>query len=153
MAAHTTYRTSQNSCVTDTSRSESGSCGIPATFSSVRVLPSPTSAEYSSSLFGWFTGTMTRSDFSGRARPSCGLGLHGTVWIMRPRHPGDLPVLVYVVFQRARGLRLRRTDEPLASSAAHRVAFRVPNSVGILVSYPFRSSIPGPPVPLSTLQV
>ena len=50
----------------------------------------------------------------GRTRPSCGLGLHGPVWIVRPRHPGDLPVLVHVVSQRARGLRLRRTDKPLA---------------------------------------
>ncbi len=68
----------------------------------------------------------------GRTRPSCGLGLHGPASIFRPRHPGDLPVLVHVVSQRARGLRLRRTGEPLASSAAHRVAFRNQDYVGIL---------------------
>ena len=65
----------------------------------------------------------------GRTGPSCGLGLHGPVWIVRPRHAGDLPVLVHVVTQRARrvafplsgesrhpctGLRLPRTDRPFA---------------------------------------
>ena len=32
-------------------------------FSLVHALSSPTSAEYPSSLFGWFTGTMAQSDF------------------------------------------------------------------------------------------
>src|SRR5262245_19864620 len=34
------------------------------------------------------------------------------------RRPGDLPVLVHVVSQRARVLRLRRTQQPLAFNAA-----------------------------------
>src|SRR6516165_6233456 len=34
-------------------------------FSSVCALPSPTSAEVCSPLFGWFTGTTAQSDFSG----------------------------------------------------------------------------------------
>ena len=34
--------------------------------------------------------------------------------ILRPRRTGDLPVLVHVVSQRARVLRLRRTQQPLA---------------------------------------
>ena len=40
-------------------------------------------------------------------------------------------------------LDLRRTDEPLAN-AAQRVAFRDRKSVGILISYSFRSSIARP---------
>src|ERR1700731_336778 len=37
-------------------------------------------------------------------------GLRGPVLILRPRRTGDLPVLVHVVSQRARVLRLRRTE-------------------------------------------
>src|SRR5882724_1845971 len=37
-------------------------------FSLARTLPSPTSAEDCSSLFGWFTGTMARSDSSETCR-------------------------------------------------------------------------------------
>ena len=119
----TACRTPNNPWDTDNARSESGPCGIRTMFSLVHALSSPTSAEYGSSLFGWFTGLRRSPTSPGRTRPSCGLGLHGPVSIFRPRHPGDLPVLVHVVSQRARGLRLRRTGEPLASSAAHRVAF------------------------------
>ena len=45
-------------------------------------------------------------------------GLRGPAMIVRPRRAGDLPVLVHVVSQRARVLRLRRTDSPLAISVA-----------------------------------
>src|ERR1700730_2911911 len=45
-------------------------------------------------------------------------GLRGPALIVRPRRAGDLPVLVHVVSQRARVLRLRRTDSPLAYSVA-----------------------------------
>jgi hypothetical protein len=38
-------------------------------------------------------------------------GLRGPVLIFRPRRTGNLPVLVHVVSQRARVLRLRRTDQ------------------------------------------
>src|SRR6185312_505145 len=41
-------------------------------------------------------------------------GLRGPVLILQPRRTGDLPVLVHVVSQRARVLRLRRTEQPLA---------------------------------------
>jgi hypothetical protein len=50
-----------------------------------------------------------------------------------PRHSGGLPVLVPVVSQRARGLRLRRTDCSLAVIANHRVAFLHQERVGILI--------------------
>ena len=36
-----------------------------AVFSFICALPSPTSAEASASLFGWFTGTTAQCDFSG----------------------------------------------------------------------------------------
>src|ERR1035441_8478765 len=45
-------------------------------------------------------------------------GLRGPALTMGPRRAGDLPVLVHVVSQRARVLRLRRTDSPLAIGVA-----------------------------------
>ena len=148
----TACRTPNNPWDTDNARSESGPCGIRTMFSLVHALSSPTSAEYGSSLFGWFTGLRRSPTSPGRTRPSCGLGLHGPVSIFRPRHPGDLPVLVHVVSQRARGLRLRRTGEPLASSAAHRVAFLLSGESRHPGTRIFRSSKPGPLIPLSTLR-
>ena len=80
-------------------------------FSLVCALPSPASAEGCPSLFGWFTGTTAQSDFSSTCMSA--------LWLMafadRPCSTdqgaaGDLPVLVHVVSQRARVLRLRRTD-------------------------------------------
>ena len=50
-----------------------------------------------------------------------------------PRRSRGLPVLVPVVSQRARGLRLRRTDGSLAFIAKHRGAFLHQERVGILV--------------------
>jgi hypothetical protein len=68
-----------------------------------------------------------------RACPHRGLRLLGPASIStRPRRFGGLPVLVHVVSQRARGLRLHRTGEPLASNATRRVAFHLHQSVGIL---------------------
>src|SRR5580658_7548258 len=48
-----------------------------------------------------------------------------------PRRCRGLPVLVHVVSQRARGLRLRRTDGSLAIIANHRGAFLHQERVGI----------------------
>src|SRR5580693_3175335 len=50
-----------------------------------------------------------------------------------PRRSRGLPVLVHVVSQRARGLRLRRTDCSLAIIANHRGAFLHQERVGILI--------------------
>src|ERR1700719_966247 len=85
-------------------------------FSLARALFSPGSAEDRSSLFAWFIDSMARSD-SSRACVSA-------VWLWafadRPRslagarRSRGLPVLVHVVSQRARVLRLRRTDCSLA---------------------------------------
>ncbi len=49
---------------------------------------------------------------------STAFGLRGPALIVRPRRAGDLPVLVHVVSQRARVLRLRRTVSPLAINVA-----------------------------------
>src|SRR5208282_5089574 len=94
-------------------------------FSLARALLSPGSAEDRSSLFAWFIDSMARSD-SSRACVSA-------VWLWafadRPRplagarRSRGLPVLVHVVSQRARVLRLRRTVCSLALSRNSRVAF------------------------------
>src|ERR1700737_5672219 len=77
--------------------------------------------------------------------------LRGPALIVRPRRAGDLPVLVHVVSQRARVLRLRRTDSPLAIS----VAAVLPSSYSEWSRRPdlraFRSSI-APPTDASDLR-
>src|SRR6266436_8719136 len=85
-------------------------------FSLVRILFSPGSAEDCSPLFVWFIDSMVRSD-SSRA---CASALWLCTFADRPRslagarRSRGLPVLVHVVSQRARVLRLRRTDCSLA---------------------------------------
>jgi hypothetical protein len=99
-----------------------------------------------------FTGTTTWSDFSSTYMSA--------LWFMafadRPsfterRHAGDLPVLVHVVSQRARVLRLRRTGQPLAYNAAA----VLPSSSSEWSRHPvlpaFRSSI-APPTDASGLR-
>src|SRR5216684_3650552 len=75
-------------------------------------------------------------------RAAC--GLRGPALIIKPRRTGDLPVLVHVVSQRARVLRLRRTDNPLAMY----VAAVLPSSYSKWSRHPdlraFRSSIAPP---------
>src|SRR5271168_2820798 len=75
-------------------------------------------------------------------RAAC--GLRGPALIARPRRAGDLPVLVHVVSQRARVLRLRRTVQPLAICAAA----VLPSSYSEWSRHPdlraFRSSIAPP---------
>src|SRR6266851_2023285 len=75
---------------------------------------------------------------------STACGLRGPALIVRPRRAGDLPVLVHVVSQRARVLRLRRTDSPLAIG----VAAVLPSSYSEWSRHPdlraFRSSIAPP---------
>src|SRR2546428_12179595 len=99
-------------------------------FSSVCALPSPASAEGCPSLFGWFTGTTALLLYV-HVRRSV-YGLHGPVLFFRPRRTGDLPVLVHVVSQRARVLRLRRTEQPLAITWLPCCLPPYRNEVGIL---------------------
>jgi hypothetical protein len=79
-------------------------------------------------------------------------GLRGPVLILRPRWTGDLPVLVHIVSQRARVLRLRRTVQPLAMNAAAVLPSSTRNRVGILSHGLFEAQSPRPLIPLSTLQ-
>src|SRR5438876_6551580 len=53
-----------------------------------------------------------------RSRPPFGLWPLRTGLVLSSKSTGDLPVLVHVVSQRARVLRLRRTGQPLANSVA-----------------------------------
>src|SRR5271166_746595 len=70
--------------------------------------------------------------------------LHGPAFVNYRRRAGDLPVLVHVVSQRARVLRLRRTGQPLAFNAAA----VLPSSISEGSRHPdpsaFRSSIARP---------
>ena len=61
-----------------------------------------------------------------------------------------LPVLVHEVSRRVWGLRLRRTEQGLALSPLFMLPSAHINRVGVRVVC-FRSSIPTPPIPLSTL--
>src|SRR6202163_2014907 len=116
-----------------------------AMFSLIPGLPSPTSASGCPLLFGWFIGTIPESDSS----ETC----LSAVWhnafsdrsrLCEPRSFRGLPVLVHVVSQRVRVLRLRRADLPLAINATGRVAFPSRETVGDPGSQTFRSSIARP---------
>jgi hypothetical protein len=71
-------------------------------------------------------------------------GLRGPVLIGRPRRPGDLPVLVPVVSQRARVLRLRRTAQSTRDYRGCCVAFLLSERSRRPVPSAFRSSIARP---------
>jgi hypothetical protein len=80
-------------------------------FSFVCALPSTASAEGCPFLFGRFTGTTAQSDFSSACVPAVRFMVFADrPWSSDQGVLGDLPVLVQVVSQRARVLRLRRTD-------------------------------------------
>jgi hypothetical protein len=86
-------------------------------FSFVCALPSPTSAEGLPPWFGWLTGTTSTVRLLQHVRVRiAACGLRGPALIVRPRRAGDLPVLVHVVSQRARVLRLRRTEQSTRDS-------------------------------------
>src|SRR5258708_32184357 len=59
-------------------------------------------------------------------------GLRGPVLITRPRRTGDLPVLVHVGSQRARVLRLRRTESATRVIAAAVLPSSSRNGVGVV---------------------
>src|SRR5229473_7049002 len=59
-------------------------------------------------------------------------GLRGPVLITRPRRAGDLPVLVHVVSQRARVLRLRRTEQSTRDNVVAVLPSSTRNGVGVL---------------------
>ena len=111
----------------------------------VCALTSPASPKGCPPLFGWFTGcngTVRLLQHVHVRRAVC--GLRGPALIVRPRRVGDRSVLVHVVSQRARVLRLRRTEQPLAICAAA----VLPSSYSEWSRHPdlraFRSSIAPP---------
>ena len=121
-------------------------------FSSVCGLPSPTSAEGCPSLFGSLHRYYATVRLLRRVHVRItALRLLGPACRLH-RRDGGLPVLVHVVSQRARGLRLRGI--PPALAMAHRRMWPSPHvhRVGI-PERSFRSSIPGPPMPLSMLRL
>ena len=71
-------------------------------------------------------------------------GLHGPVLVGLPRRAGDLPVLVHVVSQRARVLRLRRTEQSTRGYRGCCVAFLPSERSRRPVPSAFRSSIARP---------
>jgi hypothetical protein len=79
---------------------------------------------------------------------SVAFGLRGPALIVRPRRAGDLPVLVHVVSQRARVLRLRRTDSPLAIAWLPCCLPPTQNEVGILIYGLFAAQSLRQPMPL-----
>ena len=80
------------------------------------------------------------------------IGLCSPVYSGFPcRHSGGLPVPMHEVSRRARALRLRGAVQRLAYFAAVPVAFAVRYQLGA-PDFFFHSSIPRPPVPLSTLR-
>src|SRR5207302_6905128 len=112
----------------------------------------PASAEACASLFDWFTGTTAQSDFSSTCMSA--------VWFMAfadrscsfeqdVREISRFSCMLFL--QRARVLRLRRTEQPLANS----VAAVLPSSISERSRHPdpsaFRSSI-APPTGTSGLR-
>jgi len=129
---------------TCSSRSVSGACGIERC--SPRPCPSlPNLRRRFPSLVRLvhrYYGTARLLQRVHGRRAAC--GLRGPALIIRPRRAGDLPVLVHVVSQRVRVLRLSRTGQPLANN----VAAVLPSSHSEWSRHPdlraFRSSIASP---------
>src|SRR5215470_13552798 len=102
-------------------------------------------------LVHWYYGTV-RLLLNVRVRRSV-YGLRGPVLFTRARRAGDLPVLVHVVSQRARVLRLRRTEQTTRELTCLLCCLPPLGTESASCSKrAFRSSIAGPPIPLSTLQ-
>src|SRR3989441_12827232 len=123
-------------------------------FSLARALFSPGSAEDRSSLFVWFIDSMARSDSSGAVRVRrVALRLRGPAsFPCGPRRSRGLPVLVHVVSQRARVLRLRRTDCSLAIIGKQPCCLPPIRRESASWFAFFEVQSPGPPIPLSTLR-
>src|ERR1700746_4047648 len=93
-------------------------------------------------LVHWYYGTV-RLLLNVRVRRLV-YGLRGPVLFFRPRRARDLPVLVHVVSQRARVLRLRRTEQSTRDYRGCCVAFLPSERSRHPVPSAFRSSIDRP---------
>src|ERR1019366_1080778 len=108
-------------------------------FSLVCALPSPASAEGCPPLFGWFTGTTAQSDFSGTYMSAVRLVAFADRSWSFVQDVQEISRFSCMLF-----LRLRRTEQPLAISAAA----VLPSSYSEWSRHPdlraFRSSIAPP---------
>ena len=123
-------------------------------FSLARALPSPTSAEECSSLFGWFTGTMARSDSSETCRSALRLFAfsdRSRSWL--DREVPEVSRFSCMLFLSVPGfLDYAGPTGHSRSTATGRIAFLVVDRVQRPNSGFFEARSPGPPIPLSTLQ-
>ena len=124
-------------------------------FSLARALPSPTSAEDRSPLFGWFIGTTARSDFSGTYMPA--LWLWAFADRSRPlssRDALEISRFSCMLFLSVPGfLDYAGPSGHSRSLATGCVAFPVGNRVQRPNSAFFEAQSPRPPIPLSTLRL
>ncbi len=119
-------------------------------FSLVRTLPSTTSAEANTSLFGGFTGTMVRSDSS--AAYMSGLRLSPSRTGLLAQTPRRPPGSRACCFSTCMGSPTTPGQRPTRDlTPVLRVGFPS-TSRGRRPEVRLRSSIPSPPMPLSTLR-
>jgi hypothetical protein len=130
----------------------SGQRGITPAFGYGPPHPSArrTSTFLNNTLLSTHDGTVRLLQHVHVRRAVC--GLRGPAWTIRPRRAGDLPVLVPVVSQRARVLRLRRTAPSTRDNVVAGLPSSSRNGAGVLFHRLFEAPSPGPPIPLSTLQ-
>jgi hypothetical protein len=115
-------------------------------FSLVRILPSPTSAENCSSLFGWFIGTVTQSDSSAPFMRIVRL-LPSPAGLFRSSRPVGTEVSRFscMLFLSVRRLSdYAGSTGPSRSNAASHVAFPCHRRGSAPCSSVFRSSIARP---------
>src|SRR5215472_10942694 len=124
-------------------------------FSLVRALPSPTSAEDCSPLFGWFIGTTARSDFSGTCMSA--LWLCAFSDRSRPLSSRDAPEISRfscMLFLSVPGfLDYAGPTGHSRYNATSRVAFPVGKRVQRPNQRFSKLNHPSPPIPLSTLRL
>ena len=124
-------------------------------FSLARALSSSTSAEDCSSLFGRFIGTTARSDSSGACPPAVRpMAFSGRSRPWLDREVPEVSRFSCMLFLSVRGF--LDYAEPADRSrfyATRCVAFSVGDGIGDSVETLFEAQSPGPPMPLSTLQL
>src|SRR5215471_8380254 len=123
-------------------------------FSLAHALPSPTSAEELSSLFGWFIGSMAWSDSSRVCMPALRL------WAFsgRPRFGffrgtpkvSRFSCMLFLSVPRFFDYAGPADHSRLSRSTVLPSPLR--QKVGVLIHRLFEAQSPGPPIPLSTLQ-
>src|SRR5262245_40093051 len=124
-------------------------------FSLAHALPSPTSAEERSSLFGWFIGSMAWSDSSEACMPALRLWtFSGRSRSRFERGAPEVSRFSCMLFLSVRGFL------DYAGPAGHSRFTRptvlpspLRQEVGVLIQRFFEAQSPRPPIPLSTLRL